>query len=117
MIYYFLYSASLILFWGLLFLDSNSAGYLGVFIGLTYTFYSSFLIKQLVSKETFTLKLIKVFGPVFYVTSNIIINGFDLYFIIHPINIAFIIFFIAFFQNNKFPSKVMQFFIISFIYL
>ncbi len=40
MIYYLVYTFSIILFWGLLFLDYDKPGTLGVFIGMLYTFYS-----------------------------------------------------------------------------
>ncbi len=117
MIYYIFYSGTLILFWGLLFLDNNEAGLVGVFIGLVYTFYSSFFINDFVRKETSLLKVIKVSGPVLYVVSNLIFNKINYLSLIHPINIAFLVFMVSLFIKSKFPSKALQFFMISLIYL
>jgi len=62
MLYYLTYTMSLMVFWGLLLLDLNKPGLIGIFIGLAYTFYSSFIIRSFVEKETQKLKLIKFIG-------------------------------------------------------
>jgi len=117
MLRYLLYTFSLMLFWGLLFLDNNNSGLIGVLLGMIYTFYSSFFIKSTVQEETFILKIIKISGPIIYVVSNIVINKINSFSLINPINIAFFIFFLPFFIKSNFPSRNIQFFVISFIYL
>jgi hypothetical protein len=104
-------------FWGLLFLDLNKPGLIGIFIGLAYTFYSSFIIRSFVEEETQKLKLIKFTGPIIYVLLLLYTQKTSIYTLINPINIAFLIFCIALFSKAKFPKKEVQFFILAFIYL
>jgi len=117
MLYYLTYTISLMAFWGLLFLDVNQPGLIGIFIGLAYTFYSSFIIRFFVEKETQKLKLIKFIGPVIYVLLLLCTQKASTYSFISPINIAFLIFCTALFSKDKFPKKEVQFFVIAFIYL
>lgn len=117
MLHYLIYTISLMAFWGLLFLDINKPGLIGIFIGLAYTFYSSFIIRSFVEEETFKLKLIKFVGPLTYVLLLAYTQKFSLYNLISPINIAFLIFCIAVFYKDKSPKKEVQFFVLAFIYL
>jgi len=117
MIHYFIYSISLMAFWGLLLLDINKPGLLGVFIGLTYTFYSSFLIRFFVKEENRKLIFIKFIGPVFYLLVGFYVASSSAYHLLHPIYIAFLLFCIASFYKDFVPKKEVQFFVVAFIYL
>lgn len=117
MLYYLVYTFSLMIFWGLLFLDLNKPGLLGIFIGLGYTFYSSFIIRCFVEEEHIKLKIIKFIGPTIYVLLSLYTQKISLYSLISPINMAFFIFCIALFSKDKFPKKEVQFFVVAFIYL
>jgi thiol-disulfide isomerase/thioredoxin len=108
---------SIMAFWGLLFLDLNKPGLIGIFIGLAYTFYSSFIIRYFVEEETQKLKLIKFIGPVIFLLLTLYTQKISAYILISPINIAFLIFCIALFSKAKFPKKEVQFFVVAFIYL
>lgn len=105
------------IFWGLLFLDLNKPGLAGIFIGLAYTFYSSFIIRSFVEDESIKLKLIKFIGPAVYVLVLLYTQIISIYSLINPINIAFLIFCIALFSKDKFPKKEVQFFVLALIYL
>lgn len=118
MIYYLLYTITLILFWGLLLLDGKQPDAIGVIFGLGYTFYSAFFIRNTVKYENLTLKITKAIGPIFYLISSLILTfQFDKFFFLNPIIIACIIFSISFFYKESFPNITLQFFSISFIFL
>lgn len=104
-------------FWGLLLLDVNKPELLGVFIGLTYTFYSSFFIRSFVKNENRKLLFIKFIGPVLYLLVGFYAQPINLYSVIAPINIAFLIFCISLFSKDALPKKEVQFFVIAFMYL
>lgn len=117
MLHYLIYTLSLILGWGLLFLDPSKPGLLGVFLCLNYTFYSSYIISRFVSEETSFLKVFKLFGPSFYFIANLFIVEITWLWFLNPINVAFFLVGIAFFDKSNFPKKETQFFIIAFTYL
>lgn len=117
MLDYFLYTISLIVFWGLLLLDPNKPGLFGIFVAMVYTFYSAFIIRSFVEKETRLLTATKFLGPIIYVVVFLFAQPFNLYSIIAPINVAFLLFCIALSSKDAFPKKEVQFFVVAFIYL
>ncbi len=108
MLYYLLYSFSFIIVWGLLFLSPDKPGLLGLWIGLVYSFYSTYYIRCWQEKETVGLKLIKIIGPLFYVLMFLTYTHFDLYLFINPIFIGFLCFIPSFFDSGKYPKPLSQ---------
>lgn len=117
MLHYLLYTTSLIPFWGFLLLDPNKPGLFGIFVAMIYTFYSAFIIRSFVEKETRLLTAIKFIGPVIYIAVYFYAQPFNLQIITAPVNIAFLLFCIALSSKDVFPKKEVQFFVVAFIYL
>lgn len=117
MIYYLIYSLSLIAVWGLLFLSADRPGLIGVFIGMLYTFYSSYFIRQFISKEKTLHISLKMLGPIVYLLAMLFMLPFGTHIILSPISLGFLIILFTSFDRNTFPRKHIQFFVVFFLYL
>lgn len=122
MLIYLLYSISVVLFWWAFFLSGGllSEEALQVTLGLVYTFYSSYLIRTLVQKETRLLKFIKLCLPTAYLLAKVIVLPIffiDWYTLLDPFIAAMLLLIIATFDKRKLPSLVGHFFVISGIIL
>jgi thiol-disulfide isomerase/thioredoxin len=117
MLYYVLYAISISLVWHFLLYDIGYIGFTGVFLGMIFTFYSTYLVKTLVEKEISRYTFIKFLLPVAFLIITIYQIPYDSIFtLLNPVIIAFIIFLSANFDKRKFPKFEVQFFLIFFVY-
>jgi hypothetical protein len=118
MLYYIFYAISISLVWRFLLYDIGYTGFIGVFLGLIYTFYSSYLVKNLVEKEISRYTFIKFLMPVAFLLVTICQIPYDSIFtFLNPVIIAFMLFLSVHFDKRKFPKFEVQFFLIFFVYL
>jgi hypothetical protein len=93
-------------------------GFTGVFLGLIYTFYSPYLVKNLVEKEISRFTFIKFLLPVAFLLVTICQIPYDSIFtFLNPVIIAFMLFLSVHFDKRKFPKFEVQFFLIFCVYL
>lgn len=112
-----MYSLSLVLIWGLLFLDIDKPGQLGIFLGMIYTFYSPFLIRKFIVKENKVLLIIKFFAPVIYFASYLLMQKPNLFSFLSPLTFSIAILLISVWNKQEVPKREIQFFVIFSIYL
>jgi thiol-disulfide isomerase/thioredoxin len=118
MLYYVMYTLSVSLVWGFLLQDIGYLGHTGIFLGLLYSFYSPYLIKKLVEKETNTYTFIKFSLPLAHLLITLFQIPYDSIFVLlNPVIIGFILFLSAHFDKRQFPKYEVQFFLIFFVYL
>lgn len=100
------YSLLFIPIWGLTLLDTSTSNPFSIFVGLTYTAISIFIIKDsvLIISSKF-LKILLFSAPLFYLGTAILKSQWNLYFLLHPILIAFIILIISYFFLKKLDLK------------
>ena len=118
MLYYIFYTISISLVWRFLLYDIGYMGFTGVFLGLIYTFYSPYLVKNLVEKEISRYTFIKFLMPVAFLLVTICQIPYDSIFtFLNPVIIAFMLFLSVHFDKRKFPKFEVQFFLIFCVYL
>ena len=113
MLYYIFYSISFLIIWGFLLLDANKPGLSGIFIVILYTFYSCYVIRSFVKKETVILKIVKSSGPTFYFLVSLFMVPMSKYYYLYPTNVVFFMFLIPLFDKNSFPKIWLQILAIS----
>ncbi len=117
-LYYVVYTLSVSLIWSFLLQDIGYLGYTGIFFGLLYSFYSPYLIKKLVEKETNTYIFIKFSLPLALLLITLFQIPYDsIFMLLNPIIIGSILFLLAHFDKRQFPKYEVQFFLIFFVYL
>jgi thiol-disulfide isomerase/thioredoxin len=118
MLYYIFYAISVSLVWRFLLYDIGYMGFTGVFLGLIYTFYSPYLVKNLVEKEIRRYILVKFLLPVAFLLVTICQIPYDSIFtFLNPVIIAFMLYLSVHFDKRKYPKFEVQFFLIFFVYL
>lgn len=118
MLYYLLYSIFTCFVWFYAIQDIAYVGHIGLFVGLLYTYYSAYLVRNLVEEETNLLKWLKFIGPaVFLVWTLSTMSYLTIYSILNPIIISFLLLISSLFNSRKFPKQEVQFFTVFFIFL
>ena len=118
-LYYVAYTITLMLCWALL-----RAGYppeywkWGTMAILLYTFYSSYEVRRVVEKETTSLKVIKLLGPIFIIGAYVFFNELYWFSFLNPLMVALgMITAFTVLSNDRSPSRTTQFFTLSFIFV
>ena len=118
MLYYFIYTLITCFVWFYAVQDIAYLGRIGLFLGLLYTYYSAYLVRNLVLEETKVLKAIKYIGPIFFLGWTFFSMSYlTIYTVLNPIIIGFLLLSFSLREVLKFPKVEVQFFTVFFIFL
>jgi len=118
MLYYLLYSLSIFLVWAYAFLYGGQPSNYSILLGLLYTFYASYYIRQLIKgSETKWHILLKLFAPLLYFGLYIYTlkeRGYSWMPLLNsPLMAATLLTLGIQFDRRLFPKQAMQFFVLT----
>lgn len=114
---YFIYSLGTAFLWGTFLLDAWKPGSFGILFALLYSFYSPYVVKDFIDRETTPRLIVKYLFPISYLLFSVglfIYRGQGVMVIaLSPLLWASALMGIALIHKEQFPKKHVQFFTIT----
>lgn len=116
-IIYIAFGLTTCLTWGLLLLDANNPGIVGLVACMLYTFYSSYFLRLVFPENSRLICFIKLFFPLCYLIAYVTTEKLALHFLLSPMMVAFVYLLLGHRLKSLRAQTAYQFFVLFSIFI